>query len=332
MKKAIVYIGILSGLLLLSGACKDSESIDDEVGDGEGVGYDWSQHAPFKTSYSTFNMPYTSSFDQFPEEKGRVGLEEASGIAYSQQNPGMVWVHNDGGNTAVLYLVDVSTGVIVARYGVQGMTNTDWEDIEISTGPKEGVPYLYVSDTGDNDAKRVSSVVYRFEEPVLEDAHRNAGVVSLSRESVALERIIFRYPGGSQDVESLFVDPSTKDIFLVSKRSAVSTLFVLPYPQTIDQSYEGFKAGEFSFREASAATASHDGSRIMIKNRQDIFYWERQSGESTVDMLARTPVRAPYIGELQGEAICFDRDMNYYTISEQANSNQFPILYKYTKK
>jgi len=46
-------------------------------------------------------------------------------------------------------------------------------------------------------------------------------------------------------------------------------------------------------------------------------------------MLSRTPIKAPYIGEPQGEAIAFDLDHNYFTLSEELNSTTVPNLYKY---
>lgn len=302
-------------------ACADDPFIEEES-----QGYDWENHIPFVTSYSTFNMAFTELYESIPTENGSVEISEASGIAYSTRNPGKIWAHNDSGHPNSLFLIDENTGEIVATYQVDGTANIDWEDMEVSRGPIDGQSYIYISDTGDNDERRVSYSVYRFEEPLFEESHRGQTV---RIDDIDVDRIQFAYPDGSHDTEAMFVDPLTLDIFLTTKRDAVSLLYVLPYPQDVEALADCFKAGEFSFREASAGTCSTDGQHVLIKNRQQIFYWQRQANETMVQMLERTPVSAPYAGEPQGEAICFDPELNYYTLSEQANFTAWPILYKY---
>ncbi len=326
MSQMLRSLFIIIGVFSLQACSKKEGSHTDE----ETKGYNWSTHTPFTTSYTTFNMSFTDLYNPTPLQQGRVALTEASGLAYSVVNPGMLWSHNDSGNPNTIFLIDAETGEIVATYQIDATINVDWEDIEVAAGPEEGVSYIYLGDTGDNDHKRSYYTVYRFPEPeYLPEHHGKLNRVT----DIAVDPIRFSYPDGSHDTESLLVDPLTKDIFLVTKRDVVSLLYVLPYPQKVnDFDTECYKAGSFSFREASAATASADGQKVLIKNRQDIFYWERQSGETMVKMLERTPVKAPYIGEPQGEAICFDLQKNYYTLSEKANIPNDPMLYKYILK
>lgn len=271
-------------------------------------------------------MPVTEKWIPLPENLGAVPLSEASGLAYSYQNPGKIWTHQDSGNTNILFLLDSETAEIVARYRIEGTVNIDWEDIEVSFGPDENITYLYISDTGDNNLRRNQYTVYRIKEPVFEEAHRGQ-TITLS--NLDLDQIDFDYPDGSHDAEGLMVDPETLDIFLTTKRSTFSKLYVLPYPQENGVRNEAVFAGEFGFRDSSAATTNLQGDKVLIKNRQEIFFWERQMGETMVEMLARTPLRAPYIGEPQGEAICLDPNNNYFTLSEELNSSTPPNLYKY---
>jgi hypothetical protein len=307
----------------------DSNTPASATDDDSLYGYDWENHIPFETDYNTFSMPFTDDFESLPEEKGEVRMSEASGIAWSMKNPGMIWAHNDSGHANNLFLIDSTNGEIVARYTIGGTINLDWEDMELSYGPDEDEFYIYIADTGDNNERRPNYSIYRFPEPVYEEAHFGQTVILNDTE---VDRIRFQYPDGSHDAEGMLVDPLTKDIFLVTKRDVVSMLYVLPYPQPVDELYTIYKAGNFSFRQASAATSSLSGNRVLIKNRQEIFYWTRNSGESMVEMLAGTPVKAPYAGEPQGEAICFDPNYNYFTLSEELNSSTIPPLFKYNFK
>lgn len=288
--------------------------------------YDWINHNVFETDYQVFNMPYTADFNFNPAQQGTVDLTEASGLAYSRVNPGMIWVHNDSGHSNVLFLLDAETGEIVSRYTIAGTINVDWEDMEIAVDPLDSISYVYIADTGDNFERRLDYSVYKFKEPVFQSDHKGRNNSYVDPD---LKRFRFTYPDGSHDTEAMFVDPISRDIYLTTKRDVTSFLYVIPYPQTIEEIYTIYKAGEFSFREASAGSVSHDGNSVMIKNRQDIFYWSRSEGEEMIDLLARTPLRAPYVGEPQGEAICFDEVNNYFTLSEQTNQLVKPFLYKY---
>ena len=79
-------------------------------------------------------------------------LTEASGVAASRNNPGVIWTENDGGNAAVVYAIDAQ-GRNLGTYALPG--NTDNEDIGIGPGPVTNVAYLYVTDIGDNNSVRV---------------------------------------------------------------------------------------------------------------------------------------------------------------------------------
>lgn len=316
---------IFIAFILLTGCDSDDNS---RYGNGDSS-YDWSKHIPFTTNYQTFSMPFTDDYEFIPTQLGDVTLSEASGLAYSVKNPGMIWTHNDSGNTNTLYLINSENAAIMAQYRIAGTVNNDWEDMEIIIDSDNDEPYIYIGDIGDNNENRPVFTIYRFKEPIYNVQHSNQSFVIWQPEDFS--RIRISYPDGSHDAETLFVDPSNKDIFLVTKRDVVSTLYVVPYPQDIENISPVFKAGEFSFRLASAGSASLDGKKVVIKNRQEIFYWERQQGESMVQMLERTPVKAPYVGEPQGEAICFDPQYNYYTLSEELNNTTPPILYKYNK-
>lgn len=320
------FYKIISSLFLYAFliAC---DSTDNQKSDHS---YNWANHNPFTTSYQVFGMPFTEDYQTLPEEKGTVNMSEASGLAYSVKNENMIWSHNDSGNANVVYLLDARTGTMMARYTLMGTANHDWEDMEITIDAETKEPYIYVADIGDNNERRQNYRIYKFKEPEYKPEHYGQNI-QLTPEDFS--KIEVMYPDGSHDAESLLVDPKTKDIFVVTKRDVLSTLYVIPFPYKTDGTVNTmYKVGTFSFREASAGTVSLDGTKIMIKNRQDIFYWKHSPDESIWKTLSQTPEKAPYIGEPQGEAIAFDWENNYFTLSEELNSSTRPILYKYIYK
>src|ERR1700749_1609546 len=77
-------------------------------------------------AFPTFANAVTNGIVNIPK------LVEASGIAASRNNPGVLWTENDSGNSAVVYAID-SQGRNLVTYALPG--NTDNEDIGIGPGP-----------------------------------------------------------------------------------------------------------------------------------------------------------------------------------------------------
>jgi hypothetical protein len=67
-----------------------------------------------------------------------------------------------------------------------------------------------------------------------------------------------------------------------------------------------------------AGDISSDGSEIVAKNYDHIYYWKRQKNEKLEDAIARPAEELVYTAEPQGESIAFDRTgTGFYTLSEQ---------------
>ena len=306
-------------ILLLLVVCGCSES------DGP-TGF-WENYTPFQSRHSIQEMELIDFFSEEGVSKGVPSIVQASGLAYSRNNPGYLWSHQDKNFDNSIYLIDENTGQTVATYRIKGTTNRDWEDIEIASGPIDGLNYLYIGDVGDNDQKYPNYWVYRFEEPRFEEKHRDQ-IIELE---IPFDKISFKYPNRSYDVEALMVDPLTKDIYLVTKRNLWSILYVLLYPQKTDEEISAIKAGTFSFRFVTAGTVSNSGDEVLIKNYDRIFYWKREKQQTFLDMMASKPFLAPYNPkEVQGEAICFDNKNGYFTLSEFSDGVQ-PHLFHYER-
>ncbi len=63
--------------------------------------------------------------------------------------------HNDSGNTAELYEIDSSSGLITRSLEITNTTNIDWEDITYDD------MYIYIGDFGNNSGDRQNLSIYR---------------------------------------------------------------------------------------------------------------------------------------------------------------------------
>lgn len=290
----------------------------------------WESHEPFELDYNLpMGLARSDKFAETAQALGESDLIEASGIVISIANPGYLWTHEDKNNTNEIFLLDAMTGETVASYELTGIFNRDWEDIEIGLGPVDGVNYIYLGEVGDNDRVYRDYKIYRFEEPVYEEEHRGKKNPIASEE---IQTITFNYPENKRhDVETLLLDPWTKDLFLVTKRDFFSIIYVLPFPQNTDQPTEPVLVGEFPFTRAVGGNIALDGREMLIKTYDFILHWERSEGENMVDMFTGIPKLAPYNPtEPQGEAICFDSNKGYFTLSEFSNAI-VPVLYYYDR-
>ncbi|MGB3586594.1 MAG: hypothetical protein WBA23_08650 [Tunicatimonas sp.] len=243
-------------------------------------------------------------------------LEEVSGLVASRSQPGMVWVHNDSGNPAEIYLLD-SQAVVRATY-VLGEDQRDWEDIAIGPGPTQGTTYLYVGDIGDNFTLRSQNYIYRFLEPTA------LATVTKTDTIHQIDTITFVYPDEQWDVETLLLDPLTKNLYLFSKEMSFTHIYCLPYPQRTDTTIVAKHLltipfeGENLLDRLVAGDISADGQEILLKTYQHIFYRNRaDSVISFAEWITSPADTLPYTAEPQGEAIGFTADsLGYYTLSE----------------
>ncbi|MEP0711240.1 MAG: hypothetical protein ABJC55_04890, partial [Algoriphagus sp.] len=247
-------------------------------------------------------------------------LDEISGLACSRNMPGMMYVHNDSGGEASIYLLD-SLGKTLGKIELLNTVNRDWEDIAVGPG-SDGKSYIYVGEIGDNTAAYDEIVIYRVPEP--------ATFSTISK--IEPQKTTLTYPGGARDAESLMVDPISGDIFIISKRDSANTLYRLPAGKFGAADAQLEEMIKLPLTSAVAADISVDGRQILVKNYFSVYYWNRKNGETIAQAMSKVPTQLPYAPEPQGEAIGFSPSGKaYFTLSEK-RFDIVPVLYKYSAK
>lgn len=238
-------------------------------------------------------------------------LVEASGLAASRVAPGVLWSHNDSRGTATVYAF-TTTGEDLGGYDVPGAFALDWEDMSAGPGPDGEDSYLYVGDIGDNfDIRDGLVTVYRVPD---EDPGDLDGAFS---DSVPFT---YRYPKGSHNAEALFVDPVEPALYLVTKGREEAFVFKGSLVPTDGRANLQIVSTLFLGAEVSGADMSSDGTTLVLRGYRTVWMWHRDTNVSISDMLKSEPCEAPSPDERQGEAITFDMDLAYWTVSEGSNS------------
>lgn len=248
-------------------------------------------------------------------------LDEVSGMVPSLRFPNHLWLMEDSGSEPKIDLLR-NDGTYIRKVHFTG-SNRDWEDIAAGPGPEDGKNYLYIGEIGDNDARYGDYYVYRFEEP-------GEGQNSIN----AFDTIHFRYPNDeSYDAETLMVDPLNRDIYVITKNQLNVRVYRLPYPQNTSGLNVAEYMGSIKYFLIVSGDVSANGTEILLKAYNAIYYWKRKPGENLYQVLSRNhQLTVPYIVEPQGESVCWDTDARgYYTLSEKGNG-PVPPLYYYRKK
>jgi hypothetical protein len=248
-------------------------------------------------------------------------LNEISGLAASRQHPGILWVHNDGDNAPELYAVDAE-GRHRATLHVDGARNIDWEDL--AAFEWQGRHYLLIADVGDNGGLRRELRLRVLEEPAtIADVHvRQAW------------NVLFRWPDGPRDCESVAVDAREGAAYLVSKKRVPPELFRVPLfgprrtavaerigtlagieQPTADDLHRNPVYGRYR-SQITAADISADGRWFAVLNYRRVYLWPRlASGWADSVTQAARVVEFPWIP--QAEALTFAPDGRSLWISSE---------------
>lgn len=253
-------------------------------------------------------------------------MDETSGIAASTLNPDIYYVHNDSGDTSRFFAITPDGKLrttIYYRGHKQHLGALDVEDIDVGPGPAKGKSYVYVGDIGDNSSQRKFITIYRTEEKKSWGKDSVANTVPVP--------INLQYPGGPRDAETMMIDPLEKLIYIVSKRGDSVGVYTSPLnyrnDDTVTMTFRTklFFKGIRPFKWITAGDISKDGTRILLKSYEKVYYWTRRPNEAVWQAMQRPPRELPYKQEKQGEAIGFTPDgRGYYTTSEGVYS---PIYY-----
>ena len=248
-------------------------------------------------------------------------ISEASGLADSKTLPDQLWVIEDSGNPARLFLVK-HNGFVTDSFSLAGATNRDWEDVAVGKGPDDALSYLYVGDIGDNNSSYPSYTIYRVPEPT-----------GFSGEITGYDTIKFTYPDGSHDAEAFMIDDNTKDIFVITKQDAASKIYRIPYPQDTQNMNQAEFVSNLGYTGVVSASLSFAGTEIIMKTYTQLYYYKRTAKEGLGVTLAKAPTDTlDYALEAQGEAVAIANDnTGFFTLSEKGMGEGFPNLMFYRR-
>ena len=241
-------------------------------------------------------------------------IAESSGIVASATRDDVFFTHNDSGDTARFFAVD-RYGCTSGVFTSPGVTATDWEDI--ARGPGNS---LWIGDIGDNNAVRNEIVVHRFDEPAVGALTDGSGCPPAIEQMVAPASYRLRFEDGAHDAETLLVDPSTAQVFVITKSFTAGALYAAPNPLNAGDVNVLRKVADVATPAfATGGDISANGQEVAVRNYSGIDIRTIPNGNLAAAFAPGAPVQrldAPDSGK-QGEGLGFTRTgRNLLTSSE----------------
>jgi hypothetical protein len=255
-------------------------------------------------------------------------LRESSGLAVSRTQPGVLWSHNDSGDSPALYAID-SSGRLLSVVRLTDADAQDWEDMASGPCPvglstTKSPHCLYVADIGDNDQVREVLTVYVIVEPTL-------GSADATPLTAAAHSFRYRYPDAPHDSEAFAVSPAgdvtivskgrrgTVDFFGISGSSVARAITSGGVVTAEHQGNTGIEPNERIGRYVTGAALSHDGMTLALRTYNEVFFYGAvEAGRQ--GRRWRDRGQPCFLGdaEPQGEAIAYFDEKMWLLTSERA--------------
>lgn len=240
-------------------------------------------------------------------------LNELSGLVASRSQPGVLFAHNDSGDTARFFAISALTGSVQQEFLVQSASNRDWEDIAL--GPCSSGTCLFLGDIGDNARVRTDYALYVVPEPMV-----TSGAMMMN---VPSQKLPYDYPMGEKhNAEALLVDPHSGRPYIVTKEPNGQSSFVYRFPMPLTPGVSATLELVTTLTvpgptdlQLTGADVSPCGDAVLLRMYNRLVV---QRGDGGVESaFAGAPTNVPVAQEAQGEAVAFAADgRSYFTASE----------------
>jgi hypothetical protein len=263
---------------------------------------------PALSMQGAFPMAIAARSDAEPEKVCIVDdaeISEASGIALSRWQTDAVWLHNDSGDSARLFLVGFD-GKTRAILTLNIERPVDWEDM--CSFEADGEKWLLIGDTGDNGRIRSRSEraceLLLIKEPEIKRG--NGSPVNIKADVVS--RIEFQFPEGPEDCESLAVDTQSKEILLLTKSVPQKCqMFRLPLStETGRRKLQAEPVASLAVPFATSMDVSADNQSLVIVNMFSGALIRRGPGETWTSACQKPITVLTLPAQPQCETVCFE--------------------------
>ena len=254
-------------------------------------------------------------------------LTESSGVAASRRFAGMLWTHNDSGDSSRVFLLNAQ-GQTVLVVNFQGAQAIDLEDSAVAG--KGASAQVYVGDIGDNKEKRDSVEIYRFAESAVSPSAISSTRIDANAPQISLtpQKMTLRYPDGAHDAETL-IATAAGFLIVATKTRGVSTIFKTAHPFEANTTQTLVAVARFQFggsglftRLTTGGDLSADEKRVVIRTYSAAYEWVLPQTKNAWREVWKTTPRITVLPvQPQGESICYALDGRSWFLSSEGTGS-----------
>lgn len=270
--------------------------------------------------YSSFVLAQSDiiSLGTLPQE-----IWETSGLLFYN---GKLITHNDSGNAAELYEIDIETRAITRIIRILNAQNTDWEDLS------QDSEFIYIGDIGNNSGDRQDLSVLRISKLEFDTSNEvNAETINFFYE----DQVDFATTADSDyDAEALFVLGENLIILTKQWQSEGTVAYKIP---KLPGTFLGEKMDTYQVNGlVTGATYDSNSETLFLVGYSQLlapFFAEVQEVNTNAIFQGNTSKTSLDIVPTQVEALTFDGDVFYATSEEFQNPlfNSEAQLFQFSK-
>lgn len=224
-------------------------------------------------------------------------------MAPSQLHSGVMWVHNDSGDAAKLYALRLSDCSVVGELQLRDVSARDFEGLAAGVDA-QGRPVLWVGDIGDNRDSWSDVSIYRIREPK-----------NLGNKSAQVQRYRFTYEDRPHNAETIMADPTSQQIWIVTKQLASGSIYALPKKLKKSGVNIARKIGQATGLVTDGAMKP-DGTVFVLRDYFDARFYSDSGGRPPGEMIEKVQLPA----QPQGEAIAWLPGANAVVIASEGDN------------
>ena len=252
-----------------------------------------------------------------PVERAKLqdqAITELSGLAASRKYPGLLWGHNDSGDSARIFALN-ERGKTVATVNFAGLEARDWEDIAVAGD------WIYIGETGDNFGVNENIRVYRLHEP---DLNRDKLDQDITVQARDWQEMTLSYPGGARDAESLAATPDGR-LLIVSKDKKGANFYALKRPfqnggaATLEKIFDNVQIGETGWltKLVTGGDLSPDGRELTLTTYAQLWQFDLSAPFDFTSLQLKTPRGRDLPPLKQCESVCYSADGKSLWVSSE---------------
>ena len=241
-------------------------------------------------------------------------IDELSGLAASRRYPGLLWGHNDSGDSARIFAIN-EKGETVATVNFDGLEARDWEDITFAGG------WIYIGEIGDNFEVNENIRVYRLHEP---DLNPDKLGQDINLKAGSWEEMTLNYPDGARNAETLAATPDGH-ILIVSKNKKGSNFYTLKRTftngqvATLEKIFDNVQIGEVGWltRLVTGGDLSPDGRELTIITYAQLYQFDLARPYDFKSLQLDKPRKRDLPPLKQAESVCYSADGQSLWVSSE---------------